>query len=191
MHAIELIVGLGNPGSRYQDTRHNAGFWLVESVADRSIARFKDDSRMHGRVAETSLGGARLRFLLPDTYMNHSGRAVRAMAQFYKIPTEAILVVHDDLDLPSGTVRLKRGGGHGGHNGLRDIIAQLGSRDFARIRLGVGHPGVHEQVVDHVLRKPGKEERQQIDAAIDAAIDELDNIVAGKFDPAMNRLHSR
>lgn len=188
---IRLIVGLGNPGAGYAGTRHNAGFWLVDRLAASSGEGFRAESRFHCEVGVYREGGVQCRMLRPTTYMNLSGQAVAGLAHFYRIPPAAILVIHDELDLPPGTVRVKVGGGHGGHNGLRDIINRLGDRGFARLRVGIGHPGHRDDVVDYVLRKPPAAEREAIDAALDKAIDEMPALVAGQLQAVMNRLHAR
>ncbi len=188
---LQLIVGLGNPGPEYAETRHNVGFWLVDRLAAQLSAQFRSESRYQGEVCRIGLAGRALWLLKPMTYMNRSGQAIAPLARFYKIPPEAILVVHDELDLPPGSVRLKRGGGHGGHNGLRDTIQQLGSADFLRLRLGIGHPGVGNDVVAYVLRRAPKAEQQLIDAAIAAALRELPSVVNGDTAAAMRTLHSR
>lgn len=188
---IELIVGLGNPGDKYDRTRHNAGFWLVDCVARRAGAEFKPERRFFGETAQAAVDGAICRLLKPTTFMNKSGRAVAALAGYFRIPIERILVVHDDIDLPPGSARLKRGGGHGGHNGLRDIVSALGGDGgFARLRLGVGHPGRSDEVVDYVLRTPPTGERDLIVEAIDEAVAVLPLVVAGEVEKAMNRLHA-
>ena len=158
MSGIRLVVGLGNPGKDYSSTRHNAGFWWVENLASIRHAQLKPENKFYGLAGRTTQGGNELWLLEPQTYMNASGRAVAALARFYKITPEEILVVHDELDLPPGEVKLKKGGGHGGHNGLRDIISQLGTTDFWRLRLGIGHPGDKAAVVDYVLNAPRREE---------------------------------
>lgn len=187
---IRLIIGLGNPGDRYRDTRHNAGFWWLDELAARYRVAFRAESRHHGEIARAPIEGRDLWLLRPATFMNHSGRSVAAFAGFYRIPPESMLVVHDDIDLDPGAVRFKRGGGHGGHNGLRDIVSALGSRDFCRLRLGVGHPGSRDDVVDYVLRKPSREERQRIDQAMDRALDHLPDLLTGDAPRIMNRLHA-
>jgi PTH1 family peptidyl-tRNA hydrolase len=189
--AIKLIVGLGNPGTEYEPTRHNAGFWFVDDLAGRCQQSFRNEVRFHGQAARCLLDGSDCRLLKPMTYMNRSGQAVRAMVQFFKVSLEEILVVHDELDLPAGTVKLKKGGGHGGHNGLRDLISQLGDREFYRLRVGIGHPGNKNQVVDYVLKKPSREDRALIEDAIYAAMDVMPLLVKGQFDKAMHLLHSR
>ena len=188
---IRLLVGLGNPGPRDAPTRHNAGFWFADAVAHRWGASFRSQSNVFGEVADCHVGGERLRLLKPMTYMNNSGRSVAAMANFYKFESEEILIAHDEIDLPPGTVRLKRGGGHGGHNGLRDIIPQLGSADFARLRIGVGHPGNKNAVVGYVLKAAPADEQRLIDEAVALAEEHLPDIVAGKFAAVMNLLHRK
>ena len=176
---IQLIVGLGNPGDRYAQTRHNVGVWLVEALAAQAGATLSPQVKLHGQHAKIDVAGNPVHLLLPTTYMNDSGRAVRAIAQFYKIEPEAILVVHDELDLPCGNVRFKQGGGHGGHNGLRDIISNLNSREFYRLRIGIDHPGHKDQVTDYVLHAPSKAQHADIDAAIDRAIGYIPEIITG------------
>jgi peptidyl-tRNA hydrolase, PTH1 family len=187
---IRLLVGLGNPGREYADTRHNAGFWLAERLADQHGASLSVESRFHGRVATIRISGHPLMLLLPQTYMNHSGRAVGALARFHRLAPEDILVVHDELDLPPGGVRLKQGGGHAGHNGLRDIHANLGSPDYWRLRLGIGHPGDRARVADYVLHPPGRDDAIAIDVVIDACLAEIPVIVAGQTAAAMQKLHT-
>lgn len=189
--SILLIVGLGNPGPTYECTRHNAGFWFLDELARRHGCTFRAEPKFFGEIARLSLEGREYWLLKPATFMNRSGQAVLSMAGFYKIPPEAILVVHDEIDLPPGTVRLKRGGGHGGHNGLRDIVNRLGSSDFARLRIGVGHPGSSDQVVGYVLSRPSKQDEELILQTIDEAADVFPLIVGGGFEKAMHRLHSR
>ena len=191
MPAIQLIVGLGNPGSEYELTRHNAGFWFVDELERRCQQKLRAEPRFQSEVARCLLNGNECRLQKPKTFMNRSGQAVSALARFFKIPLQQILVVHDDLDLSPGSIRLKKGGGHGGHNGLRDLISHLGGPDFYRLRVGIGHPGHRDQVVDYVLRRPSKEERQQIDDAIDNALTVVPDVIAGKFELAMNSLHVR
>ncbi|RLA33579.1 MAG: aminoacyl-tRNA hydrolase [Gammaproteobacteria bacterium] len=186
-----LVVGLGNPGNGYAETRHNVGFWFVDRLAESGDARFRSESRFHGEIAELTVDGERLRLLKPATFMNLSGQAVAAMARFYRVPAESILVVHDDLDLPAGEVRVKVGGGHGGHNGLRDIVSRLGSRDFVRLRFGIGHPGHREGVTGHVLSRPAADERAAMHDALDSALAELPQFVRGDWQAAMLHLHGR
>lgn len=188
---LQLIVGLGNPGAQYEGTRHNAGAEFVESLARREGVFLSPEKKFHGLTARVRLAGRDIRLLVPTTYMNRSGQAVGAMAQFFKLPPQAILVAHDELDLPPGTARLKHGGGHGGHNGLRDTIQALGnSREFNRLRLGIGHPGSASQVVGYVLQKASPEDRRETEAAIDRAIEVLPEVANGDWAKAMNRLHS-
>ncbi len=187
---IKLIVGLGNPGMEYESTRHNAGFWWVDELARTQNANFKTDSKYHGMVARATLHGHEVHLLKPQTFMNVSGRAVVALALFYKILPDQILVVHDELDLPPGSAKLKLGGGHGGHNGLKDIIAHLGTKEFWRLRVGIGHPGERAEVVNYVLNAPRKEEHILIDEAMQRALDVAPLIIEGKLEAAMLTLHS-
>lgn len=189
--ALQLVVGLGNPGPQYAETRHNAGFWLLDRLALRQGSRFRAESRYKADVCRVECAGQSLWLLKPATFMNLSGQAIVPFAAFYKIPPATMLVVHDDLDLPPGTVRLKRGGGHGGHNGLRDLIVRLGHGDFLRLRLGIGHPGPGGDVVGYVLRRAPADEQQLIETAIDDALHEFDPIAVGRLDKAMQALHSR
>ena len=190
MNGIKLIVGLGNPGREYEATRHNAGFWWVEEFARTHGASFRADGKFHGLVARTALHGHEVHLLKPQTFMNVSGRAVGALAQFYKIEPAQMLVVHDELDLPPGSAKLKLGGGHGGHNGLKDIIAHLGTKDFWRLRIGIGHPGERGEVSNYVLNAARKEEQALIDEAMARAQDVAALIVEGKLEAAMLKLHS-
>ena len=189
--SYQLLIGLGNPGARYETTRHNAGVWLLERVARRYASGFRSSPRCFGSIADADIAGTRVRLFRPDTFMNHSGRAVAAVAGFYKVPIERILIAHDEIDLPPGTVRLKRGGGHGGHNGLRDVVPQLASAGFSRIRIGVGHPGSKDRVVGYVLDRPPRAERSEIDDAIERVVDEIARIAGGDLEGAMNTLHRR
>lgn len=190
MSEIRLIVGLGNPGREYESTRHNAGFWWVDEFARKNQIAFKSENKFHALAARSMLHGHELHLLKPQTFMNVSGRSVGALAQFYKIEPAQILVVHDELDLPPGSAKLKLGGGHGGHNGLKDIIAHLGSRDFWRLRIGVGHPGDRAEVVNYVLNAPRKEEQALIEDALQRAQEVAPLIVEGKLEAAMLKLHS-
>lgn len=188
---IQLIVGLGNPGSQYAHTRHNAGEDLVAQLAAHQHLSLKADPRFHGLYGKTLIEGQAVHLLIPSTFMNLSGKAVAALAGFYKIPPEAILVVHDELDLPPGCARFKQGGGHGGHNGLRDIISRLGnSRNFYRLRLGIGHPGHASQVAGFVLTRAPETERLKTQAASDEALRYLPLALSGHWQRAMNQLHS-
>lgn len=194
MSAIRLITGLGNIGPEYEDTRHNAGFWFVDEIARDAGARFAKESKFFGEVARASLHGGQVWLLKPGTYMNRSGRAVAALANFYRIGVEEILVVHDELDLMPGQSKMKQGGGHAGHNGLRDIQAQLGSADFWRLRLGIGHPRtlqLNQQVADFVLHPPRRDELAAIEAEIDRALPIVEDCVAGRMEAATLRLHTR
>lgn len=188
---IDMIVGLGNPGSEYANTRHNAGFWFVDEIAQRFGGSFKAENKFHGEVARSSIHGVAVHLLKPTTYMNLSGQSVLALMQFYKISLSNILVVHDDLDLAVGTVRLKQGGGHGGHNGLRDIISRCGGNGFQRLRLGIGHPGNREQVTGHVLKKASAEDQRAIEDAIDLSITHIEDIISGNMQKAMQVLHQK
>lgn len=190
---LALLVGLGNPGQRYERTRHNAGFWLLDRLARQLGAEFRSERRFSGDVASVRLDGRTVFLLKPTTFMNRSGQAVRALAHFHKLSPQQVLVIHDEIDLPPGTVRLKRGGGPGGHNGLRDIIAVFGGdRDFLRLRIGVGRPGPGAAgVVDYVLHTPSVAERDVIDAAIEGALDVLPLVLAGDTERAMQRLHTQ
>jgi len=190
MNTIRLIVGLGNPGREYETTRHNVGFWWVDELARGEKLSFRSDAKFHGEVVRGQLDGQEVWLLKPQTFMNLSGRAVGAMAQFYKIAPSEILVVHDELDLQPGIARLKLGGGHGGHNGLKDIIAHLGTKDFWRLRLGVGHPGDRAEVVNYVLNNPRREERELIEEAMQHSLHVAQLVIAGKAEAAMLKLHS-
>lgn len=188
---IALIVGLGNPGPKYDHTRHNVGFDFVDQLASEQGGSWKSDRKLAGELCQVTLGGRQVTLLRPMTYMNRSGQSIGALVNFYKWTPEQILVAHDDLDLPPGVCRFKQGGGHGGHNGLRDTIACLGNqKQFYRVRIGIGHPGHASDVVNYVLSKAAPEDRSAIDAAMHAAIAELPRAVAGEWQPAMNALHS-
>ena len=191
MTGIRLIVGLGNPGREYRQTRHNAGFWLVDALAAQHHVALKPESRFHGQAVRVVIGAHELWLLEPQTYMNASGRAVAALAAYYKIAPEEILVAHDELDLPPGAARLKKGGGHGGHNGLRDILPQLKTPEFWRLRLGIGHPGDKDAVVDYVLNAPRREEQPLIDEAIAKSLTVLPHLLAGDLAAAMKQLHTQ
>ena len=190
MTAIRLIVGLGNPGREYESTRHNVGFRWVDELARLHKMSFKNESRFHGVAARGQFHGHDVLLLKPQTFMNASGRSVASLAQFHKIALEEILVVHDELDLPPGVARLKFGGGHGGHNGLKDIIAHFGSKEFWRLRLGIGHPGDRDEVTNYVLNDPRKEERELILGAMSKAQDVAHLVIEGKTEAAMLKLHS-
>jgi PTH1 family peptidyl-tRNA hydrolase len=188
---IKLIVGLGNPGPKYSETRHNAGFWFVEDLASQYRSRFLPEKKFHGEVARINLEGKDVWLLKPETYMNRSGLSVVSLAAFYKIAAENILVAHDEIDLKAGTARLKSGGGHGGHNGLRDIISHLGTKDFQRLRIGVDHPGSKDLVVDYVLKRPDSKDRQAIEDSINDALRVMPKIAAGEWEKAMHLLHTK
>lgn len=188
---IRLIVGLGNPGADYEATRHNAGFWFVDRLAERHNETFRSESRHQGQVCKLLLHGQECRLLKPMTYMNRSGFSVASLANYFRLTPEEILVAHDELDLPPGEIRLKTGGGHAGHNGLRDIMSALGSRDFHRLRIGIDHPAQRGTVVDYVLGRPSKADREAIMDAIELAIECLDDVAPGRLQKAMNRLHTR
>jgi PTH1 family peptidyl-tRNA hydrolase len=193
---IQLIAGLGNPGPEYEATRHNAGFWWVDEVSASSASKLAMEARFSGHAGRMKAAAHEAWLLKPATFMNASGRAVGALARFYKIPPEAILVVHDELDLPPGEVKLKFGGGHGGHNGLKDIAAHLGTKDFWRLRLGIGHPGASlpnkgEAVINYVLHTPTKGEMQLIEQGMDQSMPLLPMLLNGEFEAAMLKLHTK
>jgi len=188
--SIQLIVGLGNPGQKYEKTRHNAGFWFLDELARQAGASFRHEQKFQGEVAKASLRDHTVHLLKPSTFMNLSGQSVAAMARFYQIEPENILVVHDELDLPCGSAKLKRGGGHGGHNGLRDIINHIG-KNFLRLRIGIDHPGDAREVVAYVLKTPGQEQLQEIETALRDADDIVPELLAGELERAMHKLHSK
>jgi PTH1 family peptidyl-tRNA hydrolase len=199
---IKMIVGLGNPGPEYTATRHNAGFWLADALAHEAHATLRHESRHNGMVARARLYGEEICLLQPQTYMNRSGIAVVALANFYKILPDQILVAHDELDLPPGTVKLKLGGGSGGHNGLKDISAHLSTQQYWRLRIGIGHPrdalpenakaaGTRPDVVNFVLKPPRKEEQELIDSAIERAMSVMPMVVKGELERAMMQLHKQ
>ena len=189
-YRIRLIAGLGNPEEKHVQTRHNAGFWFADAVAEQRGAVFRYQERFKGEVAHFSFEDEKIWLLKPSTYMNRSGQSLYAFAQFYKISVQQLLVAHDEIDLPNGSARIKCAGGHGGHNGLRSTFDHLGP-DFLRLRLGVGHPGHKDDVTDYVLKRPGAQERREIEAAIDRASDALDELLRGDVEAAMRQLHSR
>ena len=184
---IRLIVGLGNPGPEYAATRHNVGAWFVDALAAGQA--FKAEARFHGELCRLSRRGQDLRLLKPSTFMNHSGRSVAAVSRYFEIPPEQILIAHDELDLAVGTVRLKHGGGHAGHNGLRDTINLLGSRDFWRLRIGIDHPGDRTLVTGYVLGRPPRADAELIEDVLRDADAAIDDVMDGRFQVAMNRLH--
>lgn len=187
---VQLIVGLGNPGNEYEQTRHNAGFFFVDAVARQYYASFKSEKKFHGDVARITIDGQEVWLLKPDTFMNRSGQAIQAIASFYKIKLENILVAHDELDLEPGVARLKKDGGHGGHNGLRDTIEKMGGKNFLRLRIGIGHPGDKNKVSGYVLKKASSDDQIDIERAIDQALKVLPQVVDGDLEKAMNELHS-
>lgn len=187
---IKLLVGLGNPGPEYDATRHNAGFWFVDGAARALKASLAMDKSYQGRVARTAFQGQPVWLLEPQTYMNLSGKSVGALARFFKINPDEVLVVHDELDLPPGEAKLKFGGGHAGHNGLRDIHAQLGTGDYWRLRLGIGHPGLKTEVANWVLKKPSLDHRIAIDQCIDRALTALPALLSGDMNKAMLQIHT-
>jgi PTH1 family peptidyl-tRNA hydrolase len=187
---IQLIVGLGNPGAEYERTRHNAGFWWVDAVADAKRAAWKKETKFVGWTSKVTEGGEEFALLKPATYMNESGRSVGAFLRFYKLEPAAMLVVHDELDLPPGTVKLKRGGGTGGHNGLEDLADVLGTKDFWRLRIGIGHPGDKNLVPDYVLKKARREEQELIDPAFDRSLGLMPWLAKGRMQDAMAWLHT-
>jgi PTH1 family peptidyl-tRNA hydrolase len=187
---IRLIVGLGNPGPEYEQTRHNAGFWLVDNLAGSALAR---EPKYNALAAKVTIADQPVWLLEPQTYMNRSGQSVGALANFYKIPPDDILVVHDELDLPPGAARIKKGGSSGGHNGLKDITAALGTQDYWRLRIGIGHPrtlNLQQAVVDFVLHRPRKEEQALINDAIERSLDVIPMLCDGRFEAAMMKLHT-
>ena len=186
---LKLIVGLGNPGAEYARTRHNAGFWLVDEVARRFGGTFRHEGKHQGELARVRIGGEEIWLLKPMTFMNRSGGPVSSVLNFYKCGARDMLVAHDEIDLPSGTIRLKDAGGHGGHNGLRDIIAAQGDA-FWRLRIGVGHPGTKNEVVDFVLTHAGKDEQRAIDETILDGADAIEEMLRNGAQIAMNKLHA-
>ena len=189
--SIHCIVGVGNPGDKYSNTRHNAGYWFIDELARQYNISMTKEAKFKALTGRIELPTHRLWLLKPDTFMNLSGHAVCTFMRFYKLQPEQLLVAHDELDLPAGTIRLKQGGGHGGHNGLKSIINCLGSKEFSRLRIGIGHPGHKSQVVGYVLNKPPKEERNAVDQAIQRSLTLSEEIFNGEWQKVMNRLHSQ
>ena len=187
---LRIVVGLGNPGPEHQLTRHNAGFWFVDLLARRFGGEFRDYRKYSGETARITIGAQDLILLKPTTYMNRSGLAVRQLSDFFKVGPEEILVAHDELDIPVGAVRLKHGGGHGGHNGMRDTIAHMGD-NFWRLRLGVGHPGNKSEVIDYVLTRAPRAEEDMIMGAVSAAADAMPLLIEQGAERVMSKLHSR
>lgn len=190
MTSIKLLVGLGNPGDKYAATRHNAGFWWIDQVSSATNSKLALDTKFFGIVSKLN-PTSDVWLLKPTTFMNASGKAVAALANYYKITPAQILVIHDELDLPPETAKLKKGGGHGGHNGLKDITAALGTPDFWRLRLGIGHPGDRNEVVNFVLKAPLKDEHTAINQCIDDSIQILPYLLSGDFETAMLKLHTK
>jgi PTH1 family peptidyl-tRNA hydrolase len=188
---IKLLVGLGNPGPEYEASRHNAGFWWVDAAAKQLGGRLSADRAYFGLVGRVNRPAGPVWLLQPQTYMNLSGKSVAALARFFKIEPQEVLVAHDELDLMPGQVKIKFGGSHAGHNGLRDIHAQLGSADYWRLRLGIGHPGVKAEVADYVLRKPPADQREAIERAIDESLKQLDTLLSGQMQQAVMKLHAK
>ena len=191
MSHIALIAGLGNPGPGYKDTRHNAGFWFIDELSQHYSLDFKLVSRFQGEVANAKIKGMPIRVLRPVTFMNESGQSVASLMRYFAIEPHSLLVVHDDLDLKPGVARLKEGGGHGGHNGLRDLIRHLGSNNFVRLRLGIGHPGHPDDVTDYVLHAPPANERSAILDAVSRAVALIEPMIKGDHVAVMNELHRR
>ncbi len=189
--AFKLIVGLGNPGPEHSATRHNAGFWFVDSLAEKYSLTFRSESKFNAEICRIQTAEIDCWLCKPMTFMNRSGFSVQAMSSFYKISVEEILIAHDELDLDPGVARLKKAGGHGGHNGLRDIIAQMGNKSFTRLRLGIGHPGSADQVTSYVLGRPSQEDRQLIEIAIKESVNVIPLVFAGDEQKAMNGLHQK
>lgn len=187
---MRLVVGLGNPGPEYAETRHNAGFWFCERLARELGAQFARESRYHGLVAKARVDGRDFWLLMPQTFMNRSGQAVQALAHFYRISPAEMLVAHDELDLPPGQMRLKFGGGLGGHNGLKDITSHLGTQDYWRLRLGIGHPGDRNLVTDFVLKRARREEQDEIDVALDRALLAWPLFARGEFNAATQKINT-
>lgn len=187
---IKLLVGLGNSGDKYEATRHNAGFWFVDQIAAQTNSKLAADAKFFGLVGKLN-PNADTWLLKPTTFMNASGKAVAALANYYKISPAEILVIHDELDLPAGSVKLKFGGGHGGHNGLKDIHAALGTPDYWRLRLGIDHPGNKNEVINYVLKAPTKQEKDALEASIHAASGVVPLLLSGDFEGAMQKLHTK
>ena len=188
MQPLKLIVGLGNPGAQYSQTRHNAGFWFVEQLAEKYHIDLNMDKKFHGLTGRGRICGQDVRLLLPVTFMNKSGQSVVPMVNFYDIDNSQLLIAHDELDIPAGSIKLKTGGGHGGHNGLRDITPHIGN-DFHRLRIGIGHPGHKSKVSGHVLSKPSPDDQIAITAALDAAHSVIEPLINGDIDKARNHIN--
>ncbi len=200
VNGIKLLVGLGNPGEKYANTRHNAGFWWVDQLVAGTSSRLALEAKFHGVAGKLNCAslnpnsldlGAETWLLKPTTFMNASGKAVAAVANYYKISPEQIMVIHDELDLAPGNVKLKKGGGHGGHNGLKDIAAALGTKEFWRLRLGIGHPGDRNEVINYVLKAALKDEQTLINSCIDDSINIVPQLLSADFESAMLKLHTK
>ena len=191
MNKIKMIIGLGNIGKEYADTRHNVGEWFISNIANDKNEKFSTNSKLNYHIAKVSITYNNVLLVFPTTYMNNSGLAVVKVANFYKIDPSEILVVHDELDIDCGEIRLKKGGGHGGHNGLRSIHQHLGTNDYLRLRIGIGHPGHKKDVANYVLSNPSIEQKTQIDDAMDNAICFLDDIINSNLEHVMKRLHTK
>ncbi len=191
MKSIKLIVGLGNPGQKYAQTRHNVGFWFVDALCEKYNLQLKEQKKFFGLTNKVSIASHELWLLKPQTFMNLSGKSVVALASFYKIKTDEMLVVYDELDLPVGSAKLKKGGGHGGHNGLRDIIAMTGNNDFYRLRLGIGHPGHKSKVTSWVLNRANNDDEISIQRAIEKSLTIIEDLLDGKLEKAMKDLHTK
>ena len=200
VNGIKLLVGLGNPGDKYEYTRHNAGFWWVDQLVATTSSNLALEAKLHGVAGKLNCAslnpngldlGAETWLLKPTTFMNASGKAVAALANYYKISPEQIMVIHDELDLAPGNVKLKKGGGHGGHNGLKDIAAALGTKEFWRLRLGIGHPGDRNEVINYVLKAPLKDEQTLINSCIDDSINIVPQLLSADFESAMLKLHTK
>jgi PTH1 family peptidyl-tRNA hydrolase len=190
LNTIKLIIGLGNPGSAYEQTRHNAGAWFLEALGLKYAATFKPEKKMHSLMSGVEIADKPCKLAIPSTYMNHSGLPVREISQFYRILPSEILVIHDELDLPVGQIKLKTGGGPGGHNGLKDIMTQLGSSDFHRLRVGIDHPGHRDDVLNYVLGKPSQKDKTLIVEAINKGVEVIPVLFSSGMQAAMNILHS-
>ena len=190
MSNLWLIAGLGNPGSKYERTRHNAGFWFIDALAREYGWALKADRKFHGQCCRGTIDGAEAMGLKPETFMNESGQSVRAASDYFNVSVDQVLIAYDDLDLPPGVVRIKRGGGHGGHNGLRSLFSHLGSPGFWRVRIGIGHPGVREAVTPWVLSRPDSVDEKQINEGIGRVVEVVPQLLAGQAERAMQALHT-
>jgi peptidyl-tRNA hydrolase, PTH1 family len=188
---LKMIVGLGNPGPEYLMTRHNAGFWFVDALANKLSLRFSQDKKFRSELCRYQSGSIDCWICKPQTYMNDSGVAVQALSSYYKIPMDQVMVVHDEIDLPAGTTRLKEGGGHGGHNGLRDIIQRTGNKDFLRLRVGVGHPGSKDKVIPYVLGRAGADEEDKILASFSLVLEKSDQFFKDNLNKLMTELNKK